>query len=212
MRPWDPRRGRTSGAHPPVAPDALTQARAENRPLTETEVKGLTKPKPPTEQADARALAKWVQCNTVRYPPLANFMAIPLQGGAGKTHRMRAIMRMLEGTKPGYPDNLLDVARGPWHGLRIELKRAAYWSVKFNRPTREGEPTPKQVDWHRRLTAEGYLVWVAWGWQAARDILVWYITLLPHGIWSADGQANARAATLPEIPRTRVYTLPRGEP
>ena len=45
---------------------------------------------------------------------------------------------------PGYPDYLLDLPRGGYHGLRIELK------------TPTGRVAPEQTAWLARLTAAGF--------------------------------------------------------
>lgn len=69
-----------------------------------------------------------------------------------------------EGLRPGYPDYLLDVAVGQYHGLRLELKR-----------TKGGRVAPEQSAWHERLRARGYYVLVAHGMQDALDGIKDYI-------------------------------------
>ena len=75
----------------------------------------------PTEHEEQVALFQWAAANEAQYPSLAMLAAIPNGGYRPMT---TAAMLKAEGVKAGYPDILLDVARGPYHGLRIELKRA----------------------------------------------------------------------------------------
>lgn len=59
------------------------------------------------------------------------------------------------GTKPGYPDISLDVARGEHHGLRIELKVG------------NGKLSKDQKIWLDRLNQENYLAVVVTGYRNA---------------------------------------------
>lgn len=219
MRPVDPHRGRerrpsgpadappasATGAPRPDATPGASQSPQDvaTRPGGHSgdlaAIARRHRPRPPTEHVEQVALCYQVRTHLWRYPDLASFAAIPNQGGGrpGSGHFVRAMQMKAEGLAPGYPDTLLDVARGGWHGLRIEMKRAAYWSAKLARPTKEGEPTAEQDVWLRRLTRNGYLCWVAWGWEPAWAILQWYLTLDDYVI-------------MPEIPHARVYTLPPG--
>ena len=56
------------------------------------------------------------------------------------------------GLKRGPLDINLDVARGGYFGLRVELKRTKY-----------GQLTPEQIEWRYRLSQEGYASGVAYG-------------------------------------------------
>jgi hypothetical protein len=70
-----------------------------------------------------------------------------------------------EGVKAGYPDILLDVARGRWHGLRIELKRA----------DRSNHPTAAQREWLINLRHYGYMAACCYGAQEAIDVITNYL-------------------------------------
>ncbi len=63
-----------------------------------------------------------------------------------------AVKAKKAGNKQGVPDILIDVARGQFHGLRIELKRE-----------KGGVVSQVQSDWHDRLRQEGYKVVIARG-------------------------------------------------
>ena len=74
-----------------------------------------------------------------------------------------AVKAKKQGNKKGVPDVFLDVPKGPWHGLRIEMK------VGKNKPTSE------QVDWLSRYVGHGYLVSVCYGWEEAAEVIKDYL-------------------------------------
>lgn len=73
----------------------------------------------------------------------------------------------LEGVRPGYPDYLLESARGGWWGVRFELKRAGE------------EPTTEQLGWLSVLREQGYLTWWSDDWHLCYERLVWYMSVPP---------------------------------
>lgn len=72
-----------------------------------------------------------------------------------------------EGLRPGYPDLGLDVPRGRFHGLRIEMKRA----------DGTGRTSPDQERWVERLTRRGYKVVVPAGVHEAMTAIESYMAL-----------------------------------
>ncbi len=84
------------------------------------------------------------------------------------------------GVKKGVPDLCLPVVkhwesewpketaafRAPvyYHGLFIEMKKP------------DGKVSPEQKEWLDHLNGMGYCARVCWGWEEARDLLVWYLT------------------------------------
>ncbi len=88
-----------------------------------------------------------------------------------------------EGVRKGYPDVVIDLPRGPFHGLRVELKR------------RDGVPShvkAEQRTWGRVLNEEGYLAVVGWGAEHAFDQVQRYVALgAPH--WRASPEVVAEA-------------------
>ena len=78
--------------------------------------------------------------------------------------RIRAGARAkAEGRRKGVPDLNVDVARGGLHGLRIEMKSA------------KGSVGPEQREWHQRLTAQGYGVFVFRDEHAAYACILGYL-------------------------------------
>jgi hypothetical protein len=96
----------------------------------------------------------------------------PANGGArtkragrdGRLYSPEALRLQLLGVRRGYPDLLLDVAVGDWHGLRIELKDL------------DGELSTDQRPWLVRLRREGYYADVARGWRDARRLTLEYLS------------------------------------
>lgn len=107
------------------------------------------------------ALFSWAAVAVRQYPAL-RMMFHPANGG----HRDPRVARKLvgQGVKPGVFDVILDVARGGFHGLRIELKRPGKHAV-----------TAEQKDWLAAWTEEGYRAVVCVGWEAARQEIVTYL-------------------------------------
>jgi hypothetical protein len=102
--------------------------------------------------------------NVLRRPELAKVYAVP-NGG----YRTPAAARKLraEGVEPGIPDVHLDLARGGWFGLRIEMKRPG------------GTLTPSQADRLATLRRDGYRVAIHDTVDGAWCELLAYIDLPP---------------------------------
>lgn len=94
-------------------------------------------------------------------PEYGLIFAIP-NGGA--RHPAVAAKLKAEGVKPGVLDLLLPVARHGYHGLFIELKVA------------DNKPSEAQLEWIRRLRAEGYRCDVLWdSVDEVIDRIEWYL-------------------------------------
>ena len=105
----------------------------------------------------------------------------------GRLYSPEALRLQLMGVRRGYPDLLLDMAVGDWHGLRIELK------------TLEGELGTDQRPWLVRLRREGYHADVAHGWREARRITLEYLSG-QLGDWRWTPRFPDRHHTLPPYP------------
>lgn len=95
-----------------------------------------------------------------RHPELALLHAIP---NGGHRHISVAARMKREGTRAGVPDVCLPCPRQGWHGLYIELKYG------------RNKTSEVQDWWLARLTEQGYLAVVAWGWQEAADVIRDYL-------------------------------------
>lgn len=113
------------------------------------------------EHAEQAALFEWASIMQQQYPELWMLAAIP---NGGFRHIVTAVKLKREGVKQGYPDVLLDVARGGYHGLRIEMKRQ-----------KGGILSPHQKRWRESLTDQGYQVAVCHGAGEAIDAVEKYL-------------------------------------
>ncbi len=91
--------------------------------------------------------------------------AVP--NGARRT-RWERTRAKAEGLLAGYPDLVVDAARGGWHGLRIEMKRVG-----------GGRESKAQRDVRRQLTDAGYQCVVCHGAAPAIVELEAYLALPP---------------------------------
>jgi hypothetical protein len=115
----------------------------------------------PTEHQEQCALFQWAALHPVKFPDLQWLYAVP---NGARVAMSTAKKLKAEGLRKGYPDIGLDVARGGYHGLRIEMKR-----------TKRGRTSPEQTLWHGRLREQGYCVFTAKGWQDAAAYLIEYL-------------------------------------
>jgi hypothetical protein len=106
------------------------------------------------------ALMTWAKANERRLPELALLCHIP-NGGLRSIREAGRFKRM--GVRPGYPDYVLDVPRGVFHGLRIELKAEG------------GKVSAVQKEWLAALNKQGYCAVVAVGWTAASNMIEAYL-------------------------------------
>lgn len=74
---------------------------------------------------------------------------------------------LAEGQKKGYPDLSLDLARGIYHGLRLELK---YGKNRLD---------TLQIEWLQQLADDGYYCVACWGEKEAIDAIEAYARLEP---------------------------------
>lgn len=128
----------------------------------------------PTERQEQKSLIAWCDRHSARYPELARVFAIMNAGGYSggfKSNMLRVIEALRQGVRKGYPDIGLDVPRGGYHGLRIELKR-----VKL------GYTSDEQSEWLEWLRSQGYRAEVCKGWEAARDIILDYLGITDPAI------------------------------
>src|SRR5687767_13281858 len=114
--------------------------------------------KPPlvmrTEHEEQCLVFAWAQVMGGRYPELGVMFAVP--NFAKITPRWGAYMKA-EGKKSGVPDIVLPVARGGYHSLFVEMKRAD-----------GGVTYAAQEAWHLALTDQGNYVAICEGAEAAQ--------------------------------------------
>ena len=112
----------------------------------------------PLEGQEAKWLVEWYQ-RAARDRVIAHVMNEHVSG-----KRSHGAIKKAEGVLAGYPDYLVEEARGGWHGLRIELKRV-----------RGSKMSDEQKLTQAHLLSKGYLSVVAPGWRVAAAWIGWYI-------------------------------------
>lgn len=87
-------------------------------------------------------------------------------GSSGKRYSPEATKFKRMGVKAGYPDLIIDIARGAYHGLRIEIKKDS-----------KSYATPAQKERIEMLVKEGYCAVVAKGIDEVIETIKQYIAL-----------------------------------
>lgn len=87
-------------------------------------------------------------------------------GSSGKRYSPEAAKFKRMGVKAGYPDLIIDIARGAYHGLRIEIKKDG-----------NSYATPAQKERIEMLAKEGYCAVVAKGIDEVIETIKQYIAL-----------------------------------
>ena len=91
--------------------------------------------------------------------------AVPGTGAAVPHPQITATILKSMGVKAGVPDLHLPVPSGQYHSLYIEMK------------ARDGKPQPEQLWWADHLKANGNAHAICYGWEQAREVLLWYLNL-----------------------------------
>lgn len=140
--------------------------RANNRTLASA----LRKPPSPKETYEQEAFISWCDALPASILPI-RVVGIPnFSGRLGKLTARHSVRLNAEGRRKGYPDIALDMARGGFNGLRIEMKRA---------DATPSDTRPEQHDWHRALSEQGYAVFVCKGAREAAAVLLEYLGIDP---------------------------------
>lgn len=121
-----------------------------------------------TEDGHQAALFCWCALNP-QYPELRWLFAIP---NGAKRDKITANRLKATGVKRGVLDTFLPVRRGQFSGLWIELKKI---ELKPKRATSKGGVSDEQDEWKTHLLSQGFGVYVAYGWEDARDCLINYL-------------------------------------
>lgn len=109
-----------------------------------------------------RALFMWAAVMERSIPEL-RWLHATLNGMAARS-ATTAAKAVAQGNRRGIPDVFLDVPRGGFHGLRIELKRPGKHSV-----------SPEQREWIEGYNQRGYHAVICVGWEAARNVILGYL-------------------------------------
>lgn len=113
-----------------------------------------------TEHAHQVALFAWAAIESQVRTELKLLFAIP---NGGLRNKAVAAQLKAEGVRAHVPDIFLPVARGPWHGLFIELKKPG------------GVVAPGQTLMIEALLKQGYGACVCIGWDRAKEVIISYL-------------------------------------
>ena len=115
----------------------------------------------PTEHQHQVNLFQWANMQSVKHPELKLMFAVP---NAAKRNLNTAMYMKAEGLASGVPDIFLPCARGAYHGLFIELKRA------------KGSVVSKtQKVYLDGLNMQGYKAVVCYGFDEAKNVILGYL-------------------------------------
>lgn len=128
-------------------------------PVAARKRSGRAKSYTPTEHTVQTALCDWLD---LQHPEVL-YYAIPNGGKRGWQARTRATA---EGLKAGVPDLCLCEARGGWHGLYIELKRA-----------KRGRVSAEQIVWIESLRQRVYQAEICFGFEHAQQVIDKYLRM-----------------------------------
>lgn len=115
-----------------------------------------------TECEEQEMLMQVIEVHKGRCPELEMLFHVPNEG---KRTRYAGGKLKKEGMKTGVPDLFLDVPKGRYHGLRIELKRQ-----KGNKATED------QRQWIIKYISHGYAAAVCYGWEEAWQLIRAYVS------------------------------------
>jgi hypothetical protein len=137
-------------------------------PMAPTATRRRTKP---LESDEQKTVIAWAALAQGTWPDLRLLHAVPngYYGGKDRIAAAKHFNRLrAEGLRPGWPDLNLPVARGPFIGLAIEMKRSGQ------------TPTPEQVDFLGLLTKAGHRTRVCFSASEAIETLREYLMLPPR--------------------------------
>ena len=121
-----------------------------------------------SEVGHQAALFCWAQQNISKYPELRWLFAIP---NGDLRNPIVANRLKSTGVKPGIPDICLLVKRNKYACLWIELKKPA------KDGKRAGIVSDEQKEWITQANESGHYAGVCYGWEHAKDIIVFYLEM-----------------------------------
>ena len=132
----------------------------------------------PSEDAIQIAVIQWADLRQYKKRPLSYYIhhspnggeRVKRQNNKGEWYCSEGIRLKGMGTQKGYPDLLMDIAKGGFYGLRIELK------------TSNGELSPEQKERINVLNEEGFCAVASFGVEETIGIIQDYLNEHPINI------------------------------
>lgn len=113
-----------------------------------------------TEHSHQMALFLWMRLQQDKWPELKLAFAI---ANGGKRDQITAAKLKAEGVKPGVSDIFIPIARGPFHGFFLEMKKPG------------GKESPEQIAFGAAVQDQGYFYACAESWSEASAVITWYM-------------------------------------
>jgi hypothetical protein len=114
----------------------------------------------PTEAQEQIKFVVWLKKQGFRPVASAN---------GGSRNLMEAMKMKRMGVSPGFPDIEVPLPSGPYHGFYVEMKRQ-----------KGGKVSEEQREWLEYLKDKGYFAEVAYGFEQAKEMWNYYISLFKH--------------------------------
>lgn len=157
--------------------NSLSRAKSSNETLKPQEGLNLEKTRKPTkkelqrqlsgigpsEDESQKCIIDWCQLQRWKNGRLSDYIHHSPNGGLRVGGEGQKFKEM--GTKKGFPDLFLPIAKGPFHGLFIEMKIAT------------GRISPEQDDYRRLLIEEGYRYEFCYTAEGAINLIKNYLEL-----------------------------------
>lgn len=140
--------------------DALTKIGSRTRVIRTGD--GARRVRSNAELLEQEALVQWADLTVMNGSRVGDYLVhVPNEGKRGPK---AASEFKRAGGRAGYPDLILDLPAGEFHGLRIEMK------------AKGGKPTAAQLEWIERLRGAGYRAEVCYGFEQARAVIEAYLS------------------------------------
>ena len=124
------------------------------------------------EEAEQIALCDYIR---EKYPEVIfNSDHSGLRVSHGLANKIKAMH-----SENGIPDLNIDEPRGGWFGLKIELKATGNSPFRVSGMLKDNEHLRKQWKMLMRLELNGYLAGFCTGFDEAKEVIHWYMTLAP---------------------------------
>ena len=122
------------------------------------------------EEAEQIALCDYIREN---YPNVIfNSDHSGIRVGQGLANKIKKLH-----SENGIPDLNIDEPRGGWFGLKIELKATGNSPFRISGRLRDDEHLRRQWRMLMRLELKGYLAGFCTGYDEAKEVVDWYMTL-----------------------------------
>ena len=117
------------------------------------------------ETEECAEVVRWARKTRIADILVGDYLThVPNEAKRGK--KAKSDFHRLGGQK-GYPDYIFDVARGGYHGLRIEMKAPEQYQSRISDDQRK---------WEARLTGQGYLFAYCYSADEMKQLITDYLT------------------------------------